>query len=136
MINELKFNHFGLAVRDKSKAETFLNNLGYKWKKEVDDMNQNIKAGIMFHPLYFDIEIISKIRSEDKTPIDNLIKNNSSALYHICFECTNINKLEIEMKEKNLLFREIVKKIYSPLFERDISFYYSDSIGIIEILHV
>ena len=33
MIKNLKFNHFGLAVKNKKKAEIFLSNLGYKKKK-------------------------------------------------------------------------------------------------------
>ena len=90
----------------------------------------------MSHPTNFDIEIISKIRQSDVTPIDRLISINSSVIYHICFECSDIKKLEVEMRKKNLLFKKIVKKMYSPLFNKDISFYISDSMGIIEIIHL
>lgn len=136
MIKDLKFNHFGLAVRDKDKSETFLSNLGYKLKKEAVDKNQNVRAMIMKHPIYFDVEIISKINSNDVTPIDNIINKNASAIYHICFECSEINNLEAEMEKKNLMFKQIVKRMFSPLFNKDVSFYYTDSMGIIEILHV
>jgi len=136
MIKNLKFNHFGLAVKNKKKSEVFLLNLGYKKKKEVIDNNQKVRATIMTHPVNFDIEIISKIRQSDVTPIDRLISINSSVIYHICFECSDIKKLEIEMKKKNLLFKKIVKRTFSPLFNKDVSFYFSDSMGIIEIIHL
>tara|TARA_B100000575_G_C23135414_1_gene659483 strand:+ start:318 stop:728 length:411 start_codon:yes stop_codon:yes gene_type:complete len=136
MIKNLKFNHFGLAVKNKKKSEVFLLNLGYKKKKEVIDNNQKVRAMIMTHPVNFDIEIISKIRQSDVTPIDRLISINSSVIYHICFECADIKKLEIEMKKKNLLFKKIVKRTFSPLFNKDVSFYFSDSMGIIEIIHL
>ena len=100
------------------------------------DNNQKVRAMIMSHPIYFDIEIISKIRPTDKTPIDNVIINNKSAIYHICFECSDIKKLEKEMKKKNLLFKKIVKTMFSPLFKKNVSFYFSDSMGIIEIIHL
>ena len=135
MLDGLKFNHIGLAVRDIDKAKKFLEFNGYSLLNEAIDPNQNIRASLMQHKTLFDMEIISKINQSDITPIDKLIQHNSSAIYHICYECNEIDKLRNEMKENNLFFKEIVKKMYSPLFKKEVSFYITDSIGMVEIIH-
>tara|TARA_B100001769_G_scaffold261449_1_gene242911 strand:+ start:511 stop:924 length:414 start_codon:yes stop_codon:yes gene_type:complete len=136
MIKDLKFNHFGLAVKDSNKSKFFFNKLGYKEYKDVIDDNQKVRALLMKKENYFDIEILSKIHHDDKSPIDNLIQDNKSAIYHICYECTDIDKLIYDFKKENILFRKIVKEMFSPLFNKDVSFYLTDSIGVVEIIHL
>ena len=135
MINELKFNHFGLAVKDIDKSQTIFNKLGYKLFKDAIDNNQKVKAYLMKKENHFDIEILSKINHDEKSPIDNLIKDNRSAIYHTCYECKDIDKLIYDFKKENIVFRQIVKKMFSPLFNKNVSFYLTDSIGVVEIIH-
>ena len=136
MINELKFNHFGIAVKDSKKSQKIFYKQGYTLIKDVIDKNQNIKASLIRKEKQFDIEIISKININDKTPIDTLIQDNKSAIYHICYECKNIDKLIGDFKKENIWFKNVVKRMHSPLFNKDVSFYVTDSIGVIEIIHV
>lgn len=136
MIQDLKFNHFGLAVKDSNKSKSFFNKLGYHAFKDTIDDNQKVKALLMKKENHFNIEILSKIHHEDKSPIDNLIQDNRSALYHICYECDDIDQLVFDFKKENILFRKIVNKMFSPLFNKDVSFYLTDTIGIVEIIHL
>ncbi len=131
----LKFNHFGLAVQNSLKSQQFLVSLGYKLYKDVIDSNQNVNAVLMQHQIHPDIEIISKINYEDVTPIDNILKHNSSATYHICYECSDFESLKEDFKEEKVLFKQVVNKMYSPLFEKDVSFHITDSVGLVEIIH-
>ena len=78
----LKFNHFGLAVKNSLKSHQFLASLDYTLYKDVLDNNQNIRAALMQHQDHPDIEIISKINHEDVTPIDNILKHKSSTIYY------------------------------------------------------
>ena len=68
--------------------------------------------------------------------IITLIKDNKSAIYHICYECENIDKLIDNFKKENIWFKNVVKRMHSPLFNKDVSFYITDSIGVIEIIHI
>ena len=135
MYNSLKFSHFGIAVSDFNKAKNFFFCTGYQISESVIDENQNILATLIKHENQSDIEIISKINQDDITPIDKLIKNNMSLIYHICFFCKNINSFIDESQDKNNSLREIVKPIYSPLFKKEISFFITESIGLVEIIH-
>ena len=136
MIKDLKFNHFGLAVKDSNKSKFFFSQLGYKAHKDVIDDKQKVRALLMKKENHFDIEILSKIYHDDKSPIDNLLKDNKSAIYHICYECADIDKLIYDFKKENILFRKIVKEMFSPLFNKNVSFYMTDSVGVVEIIHL
>ena len=131
----LKFNHYGLAVNNSLKTQQFLLSLDYTLYKDVLDNNQNIRAALMQHKDHPDIEIISKINHEDVTPIDNILKHNLSATYHICYECSDFESLKEDFKKEKISFKQVVKKMYSPLFEKDVSFHITDSVGLIEIIH-
>ena len=135
MLKELNFSHFGLAVNDLNDAESFFINFGYKISKSEFDYNQNIQASLLEHPINPTIEVISKAKSSDKTPIDNILRNNDNSIYHICFECKNIKKFTKAVSESNTGLRQITKSTYSPLFKKKITFYITTKIGIIEIIH-
>ncbi len=135
MLDNLEFSHFGVAVTDLEKSKSFFVAMGYKIKKSEFDSNQNIVATLITHEAQPDIEIISKSDPNDKTPIDGIIKNNSSAIYHVCYKCSNIEGFLQECSKNNIFIRQIVKPSYSILFDKDVSFYITDSIGLIEIIH-
>ena len=106
---------------------------------EITKLKKRKKFGLVWEDKkenHFDIEILSKIYHDDKSPIDNLIKDNKSAIYHICYECADVDKLIFDFKKENILFRKIVKEMFSPLFNKNVSFYLTDSIGVVEIIHL
>ena len=132
---DLTFNHFGLAVKDEEKSKDFLEKMNYVCHKEVFDKNQNVTAILMKHDSHPDIEIISKLKNDDVTPIDKILKNNLSATYHIAFETSHLDDIESYMKESNLRFMKIVDNMYSPLFDKEVSFHMTDFLGLVEIIH-
>ena len=135
MLKEITFSHFGLAVNDLNNAKSFFINFGYKVSKSEFDYNQNIQASLLEHPINPTIEVISKAQPSDKTPIDNILRNNDNSIYHICFECNNFKKFNQEDYLNINGLRQITQSTYSPLFKKKITFYITNKIGIIEIIH-
>jgi len=131
----LEFSHFGLAVSDFEKAKRFFVYMHYDVIKSEFDKQQNIVATLLENASQPSIELISKLRKDDKTPIDNIIKDNSSAFYHLCYKCADIDLCLKNIIANDINIRQISKIAYSPLFNSEISFYITDSIGLIEIIH-
>ena len=134
MLEHIEFSHFGLAVDNFSKTKEFLFKFNYTEFKSEFDKVQNVHASLMVHEKFPSIEILSKLNKDDVTPIDNIIKNNNSAIYHMCFKCLNKNLFIKKLEENNISYRQITKTSMSPLFNFPVTFYMTESIGLIEII--
>jgi methylmalonyl-CoA/ethylmalonyl-CoA epimerase len=129
----LTFHHLGLAVRQPEDALRMLKGLGYKIGETVRDDLQNVNLSLCTRPDAPAVEVIYE--TETPGPLADILKSNSSMIYHICYEIENLEKGLVALQRDG----NIVKMISPPkpgvLFGgRKASFYKIRGFGMIEIL--
>lgn len=131
-IDSIRFNHFGLAVKQFDKAILFYENLGYNCSQPVIDPLQNVELVLCTSEKYPTVELVKPIN--DKSPVINYLNKNNEIIYHICYEVDDIeNDLrKLFSKSKTIC---VSKPTPAILFDnRLVSFYYINNVGLIELL--
>ena len=129
----LQFHHLGLAVRRPQKAFAFLSSLGYREGKQVYDPLQSVNLAMRHHEVMPDVEVIWP--SGAASPIDNLIKDGRSLVYHLCFAADDAGRALAELQEAGHQIVEIVPPKPAILFDLPVSFHNVIGFGVIEIIH-
>ncbi|PIE77570.1 MAG: methylmalonyl-CoA epimerase [Candidatus Delongbacteria bacterium] len=98
MLNLLKINHVGIAVKNlKEAAEKYVAITGETDYKTEYVEGQDVDVA-MFHVGESKIELLQG-RSE-KSPISKHLEKNREGLHHICYEVEDIMKTLADLKEK------------------------------------
>ena len=81
---ELKFHHYGIAVRSFKNTIKFYKNLNYKINKKIIDKNQNVELVLCVSKTFPSVELVKPINK--KSPITRILKENDTSIYHVCYE--------------------------------------------------
>jgi methylmalonyl-CoA/ethylmalonyl-CoA epimerase len=131
-IFNLRFHHFGLAVKKTEKAISFLGNLGYSMGEKIYDELQNVNLIMCSHKDMPDVEIIYPAKYPG--PLEKILRDSPEIIYHLCYVC---DRLEYSLAQIRKLHRVIEVSHPKPaiLFDgKNVSFYYIQGFGIIEII--
>ena len=134
MVSSLKkFHHYGLAIESFEVTSHFLKALDYELGQSVYDDNQKIFCSLNTHKTLPPIELLWA--GTDKSPIDNILKNKGSSIYHLCYEVEDLDKLLEEFKARNIRFLCLSQPKPAILFNnRKVCFYHIHGFGIVEYL--
>jgi len=127
----LWFHHYGLAVKDFSKALTFYQQLGYDCTEPVIDFLQNVELVLCTSKNYPTVELVKPIN--DKSPIINYLNKCNEMIYHICYEVEKIEDVK-KLFPNNRVFCTSKPKPAVLFNNRLVSFYYINDVGLIELL--
>lgn len=129
----LIFHHFGLAVNQPEKAKRFLQGLGYSIGDPVYDPLQKVNL-IMCRSLDMpDVELIYS--AESPGPLENLLRNSTEVIYHLCYETENLEESLQTIKDDNNRVITVSRPKQAVLFSyRKVSFYRIAGYGIIELI--
>jgi catechol 2,3-dioxygenase-like lactoylglutathione lyase family enzyme len=134
MNSQLRFHHFGLAVRRPQKAFAFLNSLGYRASRQVYDPLQSVNLAMHYHAAMPGVEVIWP--GEASSPIDNLVKGDRSLVYHLCYATEDADQALAELQAAGHQIVEIAPPKPAILFgDIPVSFHNVLGVGVIEILH-
>lgn len=131
-MSRIVFHHFGLAVKDFTKAAAFYKNLGYQVPEPVYDPLQNVDLILCTSESQPAVELVKPVG--DDTPVTNYLNKNNEMIYHTCYE---VDDIEQDVK---ILFQAnraicVSKPKPAVLFNnRLVSFYYVSNVGLIELL--
>lgn len=130
---DLRFHHFGLAVRRVDPALKFLTGLGYEPGEPVRDDLQNVNLIYCTNPTMPAVEIIWP--TDTAGPVSEILKFSDELIYHSCFESANLQKSLATIREDHNSIVCISPPQPAPLFGgRKVSFYYVRGFGLVEIL--
>ena len=136
MIKSIEFHHLGLAVKHPKKALNVLSALGYKINEPIFDPLQKVNVQMCKSSKMPDIELVYANKNT-KSPIDNILKENTELAYHYCYSTNNINKSINEFKKNDINPLCISKPKNAILFNNNkVGFYYIFGYGIIELLEI
>lgn len=131
----LTFHHFGLAVRDIPGALKVLDGLGYDCGEEVYDPLQEVRLLWCTHASMPAVELVAP--TEQPGPIDNILQHATEAIYHLCYEASNIDAAVDAIKSGGIRVLPVVPPKPAVLFGgRRVGFYQLKGFGLIEILEV
>lgn len=129
----LTFHHFGLAVRQPSRALTVIRGLGYTCGEPIHDPLQNVVLIWCEHTAMPAIEVVSP--SDRPGPLDNLLSRNSELLYHLCYSAKRISESVKAIKAAGIRVVPVVEPKPAVLFGgRHVGFYQLRGFGLIEIV--
>ena len=128
----IEFHHFGLAVNDFKDASKFYTNLGYQVTTPIIDPLQNVELAMCTLQGAPSVELVRPV--DDQSPIVNLLKKNGEMIYHTCYELEDVERdLKVLFAENRALC--VVEPKSAILFDnREVSFYYVNNVGLVEVL--
>jgi methylmalonyl-CoA/ethylmalonyl-CoA epimerase len=131
----LKFHHFGLAVKNKKSAISFLTAMGYAIGEEIYDKEQEVNLILCQCDEQPDVEVIYK--SNNEGPINSILKNNETLIYHLCYMTDNINNTINNFRLKGLRAIPVSEPKPAILFNNQyVAFYFIKGFGLIELLQI
>lgn len=93
-MNELRFHHLGVAVRDLTSAvDQYSRMFGFKLiKGPIDDPLQRVTACFIASGLPGDItyELVAPLAGVEKSPIDRVLDRGNTS-YHVCYEAAGLD---------------------------------------------
>ncbi len=128
-LNEI--NHIGYAVRDIEKTAQLYINGGWTMSEVYEETVQNTRIAFLYKPGMTTIELVSP--RDGESPVDNILKNQGVAPYHICYVVEDI------MQAMEDLYEEGFKPLFFPvesiaMDNHKICYLYHNDIGAIEIV--
>lgn len=131
-ITGVTFHHFGLALKDFSKALRFYTHIGYQCTTPVIDPIQRVELVFCTAQGHPAVELIKPI--DKQSPIHSYLNKANEWIYHTCYELDHIER------DGPALFAQVRAICVSPpkpaiLFNhRLVAFYYINDVGLIEVL--
>ena len=133
-LDNLKFHHLGLAVKDDAKALLMLQALGYKIGERVYDPKQNVFVRLSSAAAHPAVEIVQP-GDKGKSPVDGLVTRYEELIYHTCYETPDLAETLSSLEKTGLRCMPLTERIPAILFGgRHVSFYKIPGWGIIELL--
>ena len=132
MQKHLRFHHYGLAIQKFENAKNFHQNLGYTIGEVVFDTLQNVELLLCTSEIFPNVELVKPVNG--KNPINNFLKKNNEIIYHVCYE-VDLKKISLDQLFSKNRYICVSKPKPAVLFNnRNVSFYYLNNVGLIEIL--
>ncbi len=125
-MNDLRFHHLGIAVKDLEKSIAQIRALGYQISDNVYDPAQDASLIFCKHSSMPSLELIY---NPDR--FKSILKGQDFVIYHICFETHNINKALSNFERKVTIKKPCPAKLFN---NREVSFFKIDGLGIVELL--
>lgn len=129
---KIKFHHYGLLVGDIEESIKKFQLFNYNLIIKDSDPLQEANLAIIENK-NSRIELVSP--HESNSSLKSLLNNKKDTGYHLCYSVDNLEKYESLMKKHGAIFKKITKTKPAKIFNyKMVTFYYVDSMGIIEIL--
>ncbi len=128
-LNEI--SHIGYAVRDIETTARLYVDGGWTMSNIYEEKVQNTRIAFLHKPGMTDIELVAPLDGE--SPVDNILKNQGVAPYHICYVVGDI------MQAMEDLYNEGFKPLFFPvesvaMHNKKICYLYHNDLGAIEIV--
>lgn len=128
-LNEI--DHIGYAVRDIEKTAKLYIDGGWTMSEIFEEEVQNTRIAFLYKPGMTTIELVSPRQGE--SPVDNILKNQGVAPYHICYVVDDIMEAVEDLYEEG--FRPLFMPVESVAMDnRQICYLYHLDAGAIELV--
>ncbi len=127
---DYKFHHIGVLTNNIEQSKKELSNLGFYFNKDIFDPVQEVDLSFGVNDKNLLIELVKPTKN---SKILGLLKKNGAGPYHLCFEVSSIQEKEPDLKKRGFIC--VLKPTRAIAFDNNlISFFFSKSLGLIELL--
>ncbi len=135
MLSDLKFHHYGLALKKEGDALKFLEAQGFEIGEKIYDPEQNVYVRLLEHPDKPTVEFV--LPGEGECPLEPILKKHNEMFYHTCYETDDLDQTLKALDDLGLRVICIAERKPAILFGgRHVSFYKIFGFGIIELLEI
>ena len=128
-----EIDHIGYAVRDIEKTAQLYINGGWTMSEVYEEMVQNTRIAFLYKPGMTTSELVSP--REGESPVDNILKNQGVAPYHICYEVSDMGQAIADLKKQKFMVVQTPET--APAIDGcKVAFLYQKDIGMIELVEV
>ena len=126
------FHHYGLATSNHAQSVHLLQAMGYSCSPPIYDDLQKVHLSMCLHTTLPPVEVVSP--GGEDGPLDNILKSNQAAVYHLCFVVQSFDEALAALGEHTRL-RCVSEPKEVILFDGlKVAFYYLAGLGLIELL--
>lgn len=127
----LEMNHIGYAVKDIEKSAAMYVASGWVLSPIYKEHVQRTKIAFLTKPGMTTIELVSPLEGE--SPIDNILRTQGVAPYHICYVVEDIMQAVEDLYEEG--FKPLFMPVESNAMENHkICYLYHLDVGYIELV--
>ena len=131
MLNDFKFHHIGVAVKDIAKTTLLYENGGYAKSDVIFDPIQNVNICWLTKEGMPTVELLAPVDST--SPVCKILEKNGVTPYHTCYEVENINQAVEELrKQKYVLVCKPVEAV--AIHNCKVAFLHNRHVGLIELV--
>jgi len=127
-----RFHHIGIAVKDFANSLAFYQSLGYSYEGPIVDTLQKAELLILSSATGPRIELIKPYG--DESSVRNYLKREDTAIYHLCYEVTNLDTAAKELKKETRALCVSSPRPAVLFANRLVTFYYVKNVGLVELL--
>lgn len=125
------FHHIGIATEQVDLAQQLYKSMGYALYWSGEDPLQEALIVLLKkkdHPL---IELIQPLSND--SPVSALLKRQGAGAFHTCYEVNDIDHMSTVLR-KNKMIATTEKMPAVAFGGKNIRFFYSDTIGLLELV--
>jgi len=129
----IHFDHIGYAVRNIKKTAEYYIKSGWTLSEIFDEEIQHTKIAFLKKEGFPDIELVSPIRENEPSPLDNILQKIGCSTYHICYVVDDIDEAVEDLYDEG--FKPLFEPVESVAMEnRKICYLFHLHIGLIEVV--
>lgn len=128
-----QFDHIGYAVRDIKKTAEYYTNAGWTLSEIFDEDVQHTKIAFLSKEGFPDIELVSPLRENEPSPLDNILQKIGCSTYHICYVVDDIEEAVEDLFDEG--FKPLFEPIESVAMQnKKICYLFHLHVGLIEVV--
>lgn len=126
-----RFHHIGVMTEKPDEARDFYLAAGYVVDWSGQDPLQNVQIVLLKQPGHPMIELIHPLSAQ--SPVSRLLESRGAGPYHTCYEVNDIDEASRSLRKLKMV-PTTAKTPAIAFNNRHVQFFYSASIGLIELL--
>ena len=127
----LEMDHIGYAVKDIEKSAALYVGAGWELSPIYEEQVQRTKIAFLTKSGMTTIELVSPLDGD--SPVDNILRTQGVAPYHICYVVDNVMQAVEDLYEEG--FKPLFMPVESVAMEnRKICYLYHLDVGYIELV--
>lgn len=127
----IEMDHIGYAVKDIEKSAALYVEAGWELSPIFEEQVQHAKIAFLKKPGMTTIELVSPLVGD--SPVDNILRTQGVAPYHICYVVEDIMQAVEDLYEEG--FKPLFMPVESNAMEnRKICYLYHLDVGYIELV--
>ena len=131
MLNEFKFHHIGIAVKDLGATASLYEQGGYKRSASIYDPIQNVNICWLTKENTPTVELLAPV--DEKSPVNKTLEKVGVSPYHCCYVVDNLEEATAELRKQKYIMVSKPAEAVAFCGSR-VCFLFNKNVGLIELV--